>query len=134
MLFSENWALVGRFRRLLAILLNGRDTLVQFSPSFPVRDILAEDLPHERTVRKTSRVLRAHFRKIRAAVIGPDLSTRRLLVDRVLDAEPVRKAITDQARRDRQRIPGSLEEGASLRLGNRRRLFAIRWCARCRSR
>ena len=99
-LFSEHWALVGRFRRLLAILLNGRDTVVQFSPSFRVRDILAEQLPPERTVRKTSRVLRAHFHKIRAAVIGPDLSTRRLLVDRVLDAEPVRKAITDQARRD----------------------------------
>ena len=27
-LFSENWTLVGRFRRLLALLLNGRDTLV----------------------------------------------------------------------------------------------------------
>ena len=34
-LFSENWTLVGRFRRLLAILLNGRDTLVQFAA--PVR-------------------------------------------------------------------------------------------------
>ena len=85
---------------LLAILLNGRDTVVQFSASVPVREIINEDLPHERAVRKTSRVLRAHFHKIRAAVIGPDLSTRRLLVDRVLDAEPVRKAITDQARRD----------------------------------
>jgi glycerol-3-phosphate O-acyltransferase len=100
-LFAENWALVGRFRRLLAILLNGRDTVVQFSPSVRVRDILAEDLPQERTVRRTSRLLRAHFRRIRAAVIGPDLSTRRLLVDRVLDAEPVRKAITEQARRDK---------------------------------
>ncbi|CAN5274414.1 glycerol-3-phosphate 1-O-acyltransferase PlsB [soil metagenome] len=99
-LFSEHWALVGRFRRLLAILLNGRDTVVQFSPSFRVRDILAEELSHERAVRKTSRVLRAHFHRIRAAVIGPDLSTRRLLVDRVLDTEPVRKAITDQARKD----------------------------------
>ncbi len=99
-LFSEHWALVGRFRRLLAILLNGRDTVVQFSPSFRVRDILAEELPHERTVRKTSRVLRAHFHRIRSAVIGPDLSTRRLLVDRVLDSDPVRKAITDQARKD----------------------------------
>jgi glycerol-3-phosphate O-acyltransferase len=99
-LFSENWALVGRFRRLLAILLNGRDTLVQFSPGVRVWEILGEDLPHERTVRKTARVLRGHFRRQRATVIGPDLSTRRLLVDRVLDAEPVRKAITDQARRD----------------------------------
>jgi glycerol-3-phosphate O-acyltransferase len=99
-LFSENWALVGRFRRLLAILLNGRDTLVQFSPGVRVWEILEEDLPHERQVRKVSRVLRGHFRRIKTAVIGPDLSTRRLLVDRVLDAEPVRKAITDQARRD----------------------------------
>jgi len=99
-LFSENWALVGRFRRMLAILLNGRDTVVQFSPSVRVGDIVGEGLPHERAVRKTSRVLRAHFRRIRAAVIGPDLSTRRLLVDRVLRAEPVRKAIADQARRD----------------------------------
>jgi glycerol-3-phosphate O-acyltransferase len=101
-LFSENWAIVGRFRRLLAILLNGRDTVVQFSPSVRVWEILGgEEMPHERTVRKVSRVLRAHFRRIRAAVIGPDLSTRRLLVDRVLDAEPVRKAITEQARRDK---------------------------------
>ena len=99
-LFSENWALVGRFRRLLAILLNGRDTVVQFSPSVRVWEILNEEMPHERQVRKVSRVLRGHFRRIRTAVIGPDLSTRRLLVDRVLDAEPVRKAITDQARRD----------------------------------
>ncbi|HTM18977.1 MAG TPA: hypothetical protein VL172_00660, partial [Kofleriaceae bacterium] len=39
-LFSENWALVGRFRRMLAILLNGRDTLVQFSPGVRVWEIL----------------------------------------------------------------------------------------------
>lgn len=99
-LFSENWALVGRFRRLLAILLNGRNTIVRFSQPTPVREILGEGLDDERAVRKLGRVLRAHFRRIRTAVIGPDLSHRRLLVDRVLDAEPVRKAIADQARRD----------------------------------
>ena len=100
-LFSENWAIVGRFRRFVSVLLNGRDTHVRYSPSYRVRDILAEDLPHDRLVRKAQRLLRAHLRKVRAAVIGPDLSTRRLLVDRVLDAEPVRKAIAEQARRDK---------------------------------
>ena len=99
-LFSENWALVGRFRRLLAIALNGRDTTVRFAQPISLRQILAEDLPPERTVRKISRVLRTHFRRIRAAVIGPDLSTRRLLVDRVLAAPAVKDAIADQARRD----------------------------------
>ncbi|MGY0505725.1 glycerol-3-phosphate 1-O-acyltransferase PlsB [Luteimonas sp. e5] len=99
-LFSENWTLVGRFRRLLAILLNGRGTLVRFSPPVSLRAVVDEGLPPERTVRKLSRVLRTHFRRIRSAVIGPDLSTRRLLIDRVLAAPAVREAIADQARRD----------------------------------
>ena len=99
-LFSENWTIVGRFRRLLAILLNGRDTIVRFAPAVSIRESLAEDLTPERTVRKLSRVLRTHFHRIREAVIGPDLSTRRLLVDKVLAADPVREAIAIQARRD----------------------------------
>lgn len=99
-LFSENWTLVGRFRRLLAILLNGRDTLVQFSAPISVRDTVAEGLPPERTVRKLSRVLRTHFRRVREVVIGPDLSTRRMLADQVLSAPLVKDAIADQARRD----------------------------------
>jgi glycerol-3-phosphate O-acyltransferase len=99
-LFAENWTLVGRFRRFLAVLLNGRNTIVQFSPPLSLRDALREGLPPERTVRKLSRVLRAHLRRVRAAVIGPDLSHRRTLVTAVLDSEPVRRAITDQARRD----------------------------------
>src|SRR5690606_28531339 len=51
-------------------------------------------------VRKLSRVLRTHFNRIREAVIGPDLSTRRLLVDKVLSSQPVKDAIADQARRE----------------------------------
>ncbi|WP_462115897.1 glycerol-3-phosphate 1-O-acyltransferase PlsB, partial [Lysobacter xanthus] len=98
--FSENWQLVGRFRRLLSIALNGRETYVRFAPPVPLRQIADEGLPPERTVRKLSRVLRTHFRRIRSAVIGPDLSTRRLLVDRVLAAPAVLDAIADQARRD----------------------------------
>ena len=99
-LFSENWAIVGRFRRLLAILLNGRDTLVQFAAPVSIRELLAEDLPPERSVRKLSRLLRTHFNRLREAIIGPDLSTRRLLIDKVLASPPVKEAISDQARRD----------------------------------
>ncbi|WP_141455007.1 glycerol-3-phosphate 1-O-acyltransferase PlsB [Pseudoxanthomonas sp. z9] len=102
-LFSENWAIVGRFRRLLAILLNGRGTIVRFAAPVSLRDTVAEGLDPERTVRKLSRVLRTHFHRIREAIIGPDLSTRRLLVDQVLAAEPVREAITEQARRDKSK-------------------------------
>jgi glycerol-3-phosphate O-acyltransferase len=102
-LFSENWTIVGRFRRLLSILLNGRDTLVRFAEPVAVRPLLDEDLGAERTVRKLSRVLRTHFNRMREAIIGPDLSTRRLLVDKVLAAPSVKDAIADQARRDNSR-------------------------------
>jgi glycerol-3-phosphate O-acyltransferase len=100
-LFSENWTLVGRFRRLLAILLNGRNTLVRFATPVGLRSIVEEGLPPERTVRKLSRVLRTHFNRIREAIIGPDLSTRRLLIDKVLASDSVKDAIADQARREK---------------------------------
>ncbi|HEX6832189.1 MAG TPA: glycerol-3-phosphate 1-O-acyltransferase PlsB, partial [Rudaea sp.] len=99
-LFSENWVVVGRFRRLLSLLLNGRDTIVQFSAPVSLRSVLADERDPANTVRKLSRVLRAHFRRIRAAVIGPDLSHRRTLIDAVLNAEPVRAAIETSASKD----------------------------------
>ncbi len=101
-LFSENWVVVGRFRRLLALLLNGRDTHVQFSAPVSLRAVLAEEQGqrNERIARKVARVLRAHFRRIRAAVIGPDLSHRRTVVDAVLNAEPVREAIAATASKE----------------------------------
>jgi len=99
-LFSENWALVGRFRRLLAMLLNGRNSIVRFAAPISLRRTVDEGLDAERTVRKLQRVLRTHFRRIRQSVIGPDLSTRRLLINRVLAADSVRSAIAAQARRD----------------------------------
>ena len=99
-LFSENWVMVGRFRRLLAILLNGRDTIVHFSPAVSLRDVVAEGLDPARTLRKSSRVLRAHFSRIRAAVIGPDLSHRRTVIDAVLNADSVRAAIAATASKE----------------------------------
>ncbi|MBD8879958.1 MULTISPECIES: glycerol-3-phosphate 1-O-acyltransferase PlsB [Rhodanobacter] len=98
-LFSENWVMVGRFRRLLAVLLNGRDTTVHFAEPVSLREVLAEsgELAPPRFARKLARVLRTHFRRIRAAVIGPDLSHRRTVVDDVLRAEPVRAAIAATA-------------------------------------
>ena len=99
-LFSENWVVVGRFRRLLALALNGRDTLVEFAAPVSLREAVAEESSAERGVRKLQRILRAHFRRVRAAVIGPDLSHRRTLIDGVVNAAPVQQAIATNASRD----------------------------------
>jgi len=99
-LFSENWVVVGRFRRLLSILLNGRGTIVQFAAPVSLRQFLADEQAAPNTLRKLSRVLRVHFRRIRTAVIGADLSHRRTLIDSLLDAEPVRNAIASSASKE----------------------------------
>lgn len=103
-LFAETWNVVGRFRRLLSVLLNGRDTIVHFSAPVSLRTVLDDGLDTERTVRKASRVMRAHFRRIRTAVIGPDLSHRRTVIDAVINAEGVRDAIHGVSNKERIKL------------------------------
>ncbi len=101
-LLSEDWVVVGRFRRLLALLLNGRETIVHFSTPISLRALWAEaaEQQPERLRRKLARVLRVHFRRVRTAVIGPDLSHRRTVVNSVLNAESVRAAIEAAASKE----------------------------------
>ena len=124
-LFSENWALVGRFRRLLAILLNGRNTHRAFRrrrcrcakhrrgrPA--ARTHRAQTLaraahplpPHPRGGDRPGPVDAASAGRQGAGLRAGARSHRRL-------------------RHARQQQTGRrLEESARLRLGNRRRLFA----------
>ncbi|MCB1588788.1 MAG: glycerol-3-phosphate 1-O-acyltransferase PlsB, partial [Xanthomonadales bacterium] len=114
-LFAENWVVVGRFRRLLALLFNGRHTLIQFSTAIERSSALDPQVPLEASARKLARVLRVHFRRNRAAIIGPDLSHRRMLVDRVLLAPAVRAAIV---------AAGSKEKGGQIAAERRARSYA----------
>ena len=99
-LFSENWELGGRFRRFLSILINGRATFVQFGRPVPLAaNRSGEGL--EKDLRRISRELRVHFKRVRTAAIGPDRSHRRTLVDQVVHSEAVRQAIAAKARRDK---------------------------------
>ncbi len=93
LLFSEDWGLAGRVRRLFMIIFHGRNVLVQFSEPVLLSRLVAEGPNPALVARKLGRVLRVHFRRLRIATIGPDLSHRRTLVNQVLNAEPVRKAI-----------------------------------------
>ncbi len=99
-LFTEDWEVIGRFRRLLSTVINGRDTVVQFSRPISLRELLDEGAGSARALRKVSRILRIHFRRIKASVIGPDLSHRRTMIDRVVQSAAVREAIAEKAQRD----------------------------------
>lgn len=100
-IFAENWEIGGRFRRFISTLVNGRKTFVQFSRPISLRDLQAEGLESSVALRKVSRILRVHFKRVRTAAIGPDLSHRRTMVDKVVNSPTVRAAIEEKARRDR---------------------------------
>src|SRR6056297_3484999 len=103
-LFSENWDIGGRFRRLLATLVNGRATFVQFGKPVSLAEVAAEGQGRGLDLRRVSRVLRVHFKRVRTAAIGPDRSHRRTLVDRVVRSDPVQAAIAQKARREKIEI------------------------------
>jgi glycerol-3-phosphate O-acyltransferase len=93
LLFSEDWGLVGRLRRMLVVVFHGRNVLVQFSEPVMLSGLVAETPSPSLVARKIGRVLRVHFRRLRIATIGPDLSHRRTLVNQVLNSDVVRRAI-----------------------------------------
>lgn len=92
---GDSWAVTGRFRRLISILLNGRNTFVNLSKTISIKEMIEENpnLDRARIIRKLGRVLRVHFRHTRTAVIGPDLSHRRTLVHRLVRKPLVKAAI-----------------------------------------
>ena len=49
LLFTEDWALVGPFRKLLNVIFNGRNTLVYFGEPVRLRDAMQENLSPPRT-------------------------------------------------------------------------------------
>jgi glycerol-3-phosphate O-acyltransferase len=93
LLFAEDWVLVGRFRKILSVLVNGRNTLVHFGEPVRLRDSLQEGMSEQRSVRWILRNLRTSLRAQRASTIGPDLSHRRTMVAQLLKTADVRGVV-----------------------------------------
>ncbi len=116
LLFADSWAVTGRLRKLLSILILGRKTRVQFSTPIQLDQLVAQNKGHERTLRMVHRMLRVHFRQQKTSVIGPDLSHRRNLVKGLVHAPAVREAIREEA--EREKIALDKAEAKALRYGN----------------
>ena len=107
--FTEDWILVGRFRKFLSVIFNGRNTLVYFGEPIRLREIIDGGLSEPRSVRRVLRSLRTVLRAQRASSIGPDLSHRRTMVLQVLKTQAVRRAVRNEMQaRHLQRRPALL--------------------------
>ncbi|BES72461.1 glycerol-3-phosphate 1-O-acyltransferase PlsB [Marinobacter nanhaiticus D15-8W] len=99
LLLSDTWSVAGRLQKLLIILVHGRNTYVQFGQPISIQHVINEVRDNEeRATRKLARILRTHFRRVRQAVLGPDLSHRRTLVASLVRTPAVKEAIRETAR------------------------------------
>lgn len=116
LLFADSWAVTGRLRKLVSILILGRKTRVQFAAPIHLRELLDQGKGRERTLRMVQRILRVHFRNQKTAVIGPDVSHRRNLVKGLVHAPQVKQAIAEEA--EREKISLDKAEAKALHYGN----------------
>ncbi|MES2663518.1 MAG: glycerol-3-phosphate 1-O-acyltransferase PlsB [Pseudomonadota bacterium] len=101
--FSDTWSSPGIFRKALMILINGRETFIEFGVPIQAREIIQHDQNIQLHMIRLDRVFRTHFRKQREALIGPDLSHRRTLVTSLLQAPSVLEAIEQVSTDERSR-------------------------------
>jgi glycerol-3-phosphate O-acyltransferase len=93
LLVAEGWDIGGRFRKVLSLLVNGRNLLVLLGEALPLQPSLAETRGMPRGPRRLWRQLRSQLRNQRVASVGPDLSHRRTIVTQVLRTRSVRRAV-----------------------------------------
>ena len=76
LLLAESWDRVGRLRRTLSVLVNGRNLFVQFGEPLSIRELIEPAADAARGVRRVTRRLRMQLARQRAVTVGPDLSHR----------------------------------------------------------
>ncbi len=90
---SDEWLISSRLRRLLGLFFNRSDILIRFGTSLPWPRTPPSRRGGSRNVRKLARLLRVHFRNERTAALGPNLSNRRSLVEKIVSSRSVQDAI-----------------------------------------
>ncbi|GHA99756.1 glycerol-3-phosphate 1-O-acyltransferase PlsB [Modicisalibacter luteus] len=96
LLAADDWKLTGRMRRLLSVLINGKDVELHLGAPLSLRE-LSDGRSSELTSRKVSRLLRVHFRRVRTRVLGPDLSHRNILIEGVVASPVIQRTIEECA-------------------------------------
>lgn len=98
LMLVESWALTSHLRKLLQVLVNGRDTIIEFDEAISLRTLIGPQTGAAVRGRRVARALRGMYAEHRAARIGPDLSHRRTIVAQILRTRAVRAAIAQLCR------------------------------------
>lgn len=107
LIFSDS-VQAGRLRKLIIMLVNGRNVFASFGLPFSFREFADKGAGATPTIRKLTRVLHFHFLRARTAALGPTLLRRQVVVDGLLQSGGVQRAIL-------QEVSQGMEEVKALR-------------------
>src|SRR3546814_15598432 len=79
------------------MLFNGRNVLANFGLPFSFREYVERGPDATTSIRKLTRVLHFHFLRARTAALGPTLLRRGVVIDGLLEAEGVQRAVEPTA-------------------------------------
>ncbi len=96
-LFAETWGIAGRTRRFFSILLNGKNTMVQFSSAISFRDLISDETDDNEVIDRLQQRLSTRLEEIKTATLGPDVSHRRTLIRALLEKPDVQAAIKNRS-------------------------------------
>lgn len=94
-LFSENWAVTSRVKRMLNLVVSRKHIVVTCGNPIALSELSRID--SAKVVRRVARLLRVQLRNQRVATLGPDFSHRRTLLKQILSSRSVVQEIDVQA-------------------------------------
>ena len=92
-MISEDWAVTGRVKRLVNMFISRHNIFVHFGVPLTLQDLVGSGPDPQRMVRRAGRLLRVRMRNQKVAVMGPDLSHQRTLIDQIVRSRAVRTLI-----------------------------------------
>jgi glycerol-3-phosphate O-acyltransferase len=92
-IFSPSWRPAGSIKKIFKLLVHGRNIQIQFEKGLHVTDEIDLEKTNLQNSLILSRYLRAVFRKSKQAMLGPDISHRRTLVQSLVRNSHVRDEI-----------------------------------------
>ncbi len=92
-LAAEDWAVTGRFKRLLNLVINRRNIFVHTGRPISLAELTQDDVAAPIALRRAARLLRVRLRRQRVNALGPDFSHRRTMLDGVVRSRQVREQI-----------------------------------------
>jgi glycerol-3-phosphate O-acyltransferase len=99
--FRDSWEGASNIKNFLKVIFNGRQAKVYFHKPLETKDIFSStDESPSKLILKTDRLLRARFRKHRQAKMGIDISSRRTLINSIINSKSVKNLINSNSEGD----------------------------------